>query len=52
MSVSKPVAEAINFKICFSGTADRETTRAATIPAGKDYQATGRVGLTGTDLKS
>ena len=36
--LSKPVDEDFGFSVCFSGTADRETTRAATIPAGKDYQ--------------
>ena len=36
--LSKPVAQAVFFQVCFSGTASRETTRATTIPAGKDYQ--------------
>ena len=36
--LSKPVAEAFTFEVCFSGTASRDTTRATTIPAGKDYQ--------------
>ena len=37
--LSKPVAQAFTFRVCWSGTASRETTRATTIPAGKDYQA-------------
>ena len=37
--LSKPVAEAFTFRVCFSGTASKDTTRATTIPAGKDYQA-------------
>ena len=37
--LSKPVAKAFTFKVCFSGTASKDTTRATTIPAGKDYQA-------------
>ena len=37
--LSKPVATAFSFKVCFSGTASKDTTRATTIPAGKDYQA-------------
>ena len=36
--LSKPVAEAFTFRVCFSGTASRDATRATTIPAGKDYQ--------------
>ena len=36
--LSKPVAKAFTFEVCFSGTASRDTTRAATIPAGKDYR--------------
>ena len=38
VSLSKPVAEGFTFEVCFSATASRDTTRAATIPAGKDYQ--------------
>ena len=37
--LSKPVAEDFTVKVCFSGTASRDLTRATTIPAGKDYQA-------------
>ena len=36
--LSKPVAKAFAFQVCFSGTASKETTRATTIPAGEDYQ--------------
>ena len=36
--LSKPAAEAFIYKICYSGTASRDITQAATIPAGKDYQ--------------
>ena len=35
--LSKPVAEAFTYNICFSGTASRAATR-GTIPAGDDYQ--------------
>ena len=45
--VSKPVAKAFSFKFCFSGTASRDITRAATIPAGKDYQIVVRSKATG-----
>ena len=44
--VSKPVATAFTFRVCFSGTASRDTTRATTIPAGKDYQAVVRNDVT------
>ena len=39
VSLSKSVATTVGFKVCFSGTASRDTTAAATIPAGADYQA-------------
>ena len=45
--LSKPVAEAFAYKVCFSGTASRDTTRAATIPDSKDYQAVVRTDRTG-----
>ena len=36
--LSKPVAKPFAIEVCFSGTASRDTTRATTISAGKDYQ--------------
>ena len=39
VSLDKPAASAFNFRVCFSGTASRDATRATTIPAGKDYQS-------------
>ena len=36
--LSKPVAKAFTYKVCFSGTASRDLTRAATIPVSKDYR--------------
>ena len=39
VTLDKPAAKVITYRVCFSGTASRDATRAATIPAGKDYQA-------------
>ncbi|MYI87244.1 MAG: hypothetical protein F4074_01335, partial [Synechococcus sp. SB0672_bin_10] len=36
--------QTIEFKVCFSGTATRDTTAAATIPASADYQLIGATG--------
>ena len=38
VSLSKPVAKVAAYRICYSGTASRDATRAATIPASADYQ--------------
>ena len=37
--LSKPVAKAFTFQVCFSGTASRDNTRATPISAEEDYQA-------------
>ena len=38
VTLDKPAAKTINYRVCFSGTASRDATKATTIPAGKDYQ--------------